>query len=428
MKPLPLAFALASAVATAVAFPAAGHAEEAPPVAIVHGRVYLPGDHPPVDDATVVIADGKVQAAGAGVQPPAGARVIDARGKVVTPGFIDADDDVGVIDIDLEASTNDADAHVALNPALRMADAYNPRSLLVPITRSSGVTSVVIAPRNGALAGQGAFVDLVEDDVAGPVVRAPVAEYANVDEQTAEAAAGTRGGLWLMLRGALDDARFYGTHRAQYDSNGSRPLGLHHLALEALQPVVRGTLPLVVTAHRASDIEATLRLADELKLRIILRGASEAWMIADDLARRKVPVIIDPVEDLPSRFDRLHARSDNAAILARAGVKVVIATFVSHQARRLWQHAGNAVRLGMEHDAAVRAVTEAPADAFDLKGYGKLEAGAVGNVVIWSGDPFQTSTRVEHVFVRGRESSLETRQTLLLQRYRRVPFLHDGSR
>jgi imidazolonepropionase-like amidohydrolase len=420
-----MALAIAAAVGLAWARPS--RAEEAP-IAIVHGRVYLPGDRPPAEDGTVVLAGGKVLAAGPGVQPPPGARVIDARGKVVTPGLIDANTDVGVVDVELEASTNDSDAHGAMNPALRMTDGYNPRSILVPITRSGGVTSVVVAPRSGVLGGQGAFVDLVEDDVASPVVRAPLAQYARVDEDTAEALAGTRGGMWLVLREALDDARFYGAHKAQYEANGARLLSLRRPALEALQAVVRGEQPLVVSAHRASDIETALRLADELKLRIVIQGGSEAWMVADELARRKVPVIVDPFQDLPVRFDRLHSRSDNAAILSRAGVRVVIATFAAHQSRLLWQHAGNAVRLGMDHDAALRAVTEAPAAAFDLKGYGRLEPGAVGNVVVWSGDPLQTSTRVEHVFVRGREAPLETRQTLLLERYRKVPVPRDGSR
>jgi imidazolonepropionase-like amidohydrolase len=397
-------------------------------VAILHGKVYVPGRHPPLDDATVVMTAGKISAVGTGLVAPAGAKIIDARGKVVTAGFIDADDDVGAVDVEHESSTNDADAHAAMNAALRMADSYNPRSLVVPITRAEGVTSVVVAPRAGLLAGQSAFVDLVEDDVTGAIVKAPLAEYANVDELTAEATAGTRGGLWLRLREALDDARFYGAHKAQYDANASRTLALHRLGLEALQPVLAGTLPLVVRAQRASDIEATLRLADELKLRVVIRGGAEAWMLADELARRKVAVVLDPLEDLPEQFDRLHARSDSAALLSKAGVTVVIATFASHQARRLWQHAGNAVRLGMEHDAAIRAVTEAPAAAFDLKGYGKIEPGAVANVVVWSGDPLQTSTRVEHVLVRGREASLVTRQTLLLQRYRTVPFEHEGSR
>ena len=231
-----------------------------------------------------------------------------------------------------------------------------------------------------------------------------------------------------MLREALEDARFYATHRAAYDANGVRQLALRRASLEALVPVVRGEQPLVVVAHRASDIEAALRLAADLRLKLVLEGASEAWMIADEIARRKVPVIVDPLQNLPVRFDRLHARSDNAAILSQAGVHVVISTFSAHQSRLLWQHAGNAVRLGMDHDAAIRAITEAPADAFGLRGYGRLEKGAVADVVVWSGDPLQTSTRVEHVFVHGREEPLETRQTLLLQRYRTLPFTHDGSR
>jgi imidazolonepropionase-like amidohydrolase len=403
-------------------------AEEAATVVVTHARVHVPGNRPPLEDATVVLANGKVQAVGRNVQVPAGARVIDGRGKIVTPGLIDANTTVGTVDIELEPFTNDAEVRGLLTPSLRMVDGYNPRSVLIPIARSGGVTSVVVAPRSGVLGGQAAFVDLAGDTVATAVVRPLLAQYAHIDEETAEASAGTRSGLWSSLREALEDARFYAAHKAQYDTNGSRPLSLRRAGLEALLPVLRGEQPLVVTAHRASDIESALRLADELKLKLILEGASEAWMVADELARLKVPVIIDPLQDLPARFDRLHSRSDNAALLERAGVTVVIATFAAHQCRLLWQHAGNAVRLGMDHDAAIRAVTEAPAAVFGLKGYGVIEPGAVGNLVVWSGDPFQTMTRVEHVFVRGGEQSLVTRQTLLLDRYRTLPVPRDGTR
>jgi imidazolonepropionase-like amidohydrolase len=403
-------------------------ADEPPAIAIVHGRVYVPGDHPPLADATVVLANGKVQGVGPDFPVPAGARVIDARGKTVTPGFIDADTDVGAVDVEMEPPTNDANVRGLVTPALRMVDGYNPRSALIPIARAGGVTSVVVVPRAGVLGGQAAFADLAGDTLATSIVRPLLAQYAHLDEETAEASAGSRGGMWLLVREALDDARFYATHKAQYDANGTRPLGLRRAALEALLPVLRGEQPLVVTVHRASDIESALRLADELKLKLVLEGASEAWMVADDLAHHRVPVVIDPLQDLPTHFDRLHSRSDNAALLERAGVTVVIATFSAHQCRLLWQHAGNAVRLGMDHDAAIRAVTEAPAAAFGLKGYGVLESGAIANVVVWSGDPFQTSTRAEHVFVRGREQSLETRQSLLLQRYRTLPVSRDGSR
>jgi imidazolonepropionase-like amidohydrolase len=418
--------AMAGALA-ALAVPTRAQAEDAPPLAITHALVYGPGPQAPIPDATVVIAGGKVQAVGASVAVPPDARVLDAHGKTVTPGFIDADTDVGVIEIDLEPSSNDTASRGLLVPALRMVDGYNPRSALIPIARAGGVTSVVVAPRAGALAGQSAFVDLAGDTQAEAVVRPTLAEYARADEGEAQEV-GTRAGLWMTLRQALDDARFYGAHRAQYDANAARPLGLRRVDLEALQPVLRGEEPLVVTVERASDIETALRFADEFKLKLVLSGASEAWLMRDELAKAKVPVVIDPLEDLPGSFDRLRSRSDNAALLAGAGVSVILSTFSSHDARLLWQRAGNAVRLGMDHDAAIRAVTEAPADAFGLKGYGRLAAGAVANVVVWSGDPLQIGTRAEHVFVRGREQSLETRQTLLLNRYRTVPFTHDGSR
>jgi imidazolonepropionase-like amidohydrolase len=419
--------ALALAAICALAWTGRAEAEEAAPVAITHALVYVPGGLPPVADATVVLVGGKVQAVGANAAPPPGAQVLDAHGKTVTAGFIDADTDVGVVEVDLEPGSNDAAAGGLLTPALRVVDGYNPRSAVIPVTRAGGVTSVVVAPRGGALAGQGAFVDLAGETQAEAVVRPALAQYAQADEDEARAL-GARSQLWLVLRQALDDARFYAAHRAQYDANASRPLGLRRMDLEALLPVLRGEEPLVVRVQRASDIETALRFADEFRLKLVLSGASEAWLMRDEIAKAKVPVIIDPLEDLPASFDRLRSRSDNAAILAGAGVSVVISTFSSHNARLLWQRAGNAVRLGMDHDAAIRAVTEAPADAFGLKGYGRLEAGAIANVVVWSGDPLQIGTHVEHVFVRGREQSLETRQTLLLNRYRSVPFVHDGSR
>ncbi len=402
--------------------------QAAPTVIILHALVYVPGRHAPLEDATVVLAGGKVQSVGAAnAAVPAEASRIDAHGKVVTAGFIDADTEVGVVDVDGEPATNDTNFQGLFVPALRMADGYNPRSTVIPITRSGGVTSVVVAPSAGALAGQSTFVDLAGDTLAEAVVRPSLAQYARVDQGEA-AEVGTRGGLWMRLREALDDARFYATHRAQYDANATRPLGLSRVGLEALQPLLRGEQPLVVTAHRASDIETALRFAAEFRLKLILEGASEAWLVADELAKAHVAVILDPLQDLPMAFDRLRSRSDNAALLSRAGVSVILSTFSSHQARLLWQRAGNAVRLGMDYGAAIQAVTEAPADAFGLRGYGRLEPGAVGNLVVWSGDPLQIGTRVEHVFVQGREQSLETRQTLLLNRYRTLPFVRDGSR
>ena len=412
---------LAAIALTLVASNAAAADAPAPPVAIEHATVFVPGG-PPLKDATVVLAGGKVAAVGTGVAVPAGARRIDAQGKVVTPGLIDAFAEAGLVEIEAEDSANDTHAKGgALLPSFRLRDGYNPRSAVVPISRAEGVTTVVLEPQSGILAGEAAAVDLAGDRLERAVVRDAAAQVAVITDGSVTAFAGARGEAWRKLRTALEDARFYATHRAAYDDNRSRPLSLPRPDLEALLPVLRGEEPLVIVAHRASDIELALKLADEFKLKWILAGGAEAWLMAPELAAHKVPVIVDPWANLPASFDRLRSRDDLAALLAKAGVDVIVATFTPNESRQLWQRAGDAVRFGMDHDAAVRAVTEAPAKAFGLKGYGRLEAGAVGNVVVWSGDPLQTSTRVEHVFVRGVEESLVTRQTELLKRYRRMP-------
>jgi imidazolonepropionase-like amidohydrolase len=389
-------------------------------VAIEHATVFVPGG-PPIKDATVVLAGGKVAAVGRGVAVPAGARRIDAQGKVVTPGLIDAFGQAGLTEIEAEDTANDTHPPGALLPSFRLRDGYNPRSAVVPISRAGGVTTVVLESQSGILSGEAAAVDLAGDRLERALVRDAAAQVAVITDASVTAFAGARGEAWRKLRTALEDARFYAANRAAYDGNRTRPLSLPRPDLEALLPVLRGEEPLVIVAHRASDIELALKLADDFKLKWVLAGAAEAWLMAPELATHKVPVIVDPWANLPASFDRLRARDDLAALLAKAGVEVIVATFTPNESRQLWQRAGDAVRFGMDHDAAVRAVTEAPAKAFGLKGYGRLEAGAVGNVVVWSGDPLQTSTRVEHVFVRGVEESLVTRQTELLKRYRRMP-------
>jgi len=302
-KPAPVAPARTSAPAQAIV--------------VSGGTVFLPGGRAPLSDGTVVVSGGRIQAVGQGVAAPAGARAIDARSKIVTPGFIDASTQVGVAEVTLEAPTVDTDSPMGeLLPALRVVDGYNPLSVVIPITRLGGVTSVVVAPVHGLLGGSSAFVDLVGDTAAEAIVKPLVAQSAWIDEATSQAVAGTRGGTLMKLREALDDARVYATRKAAYEENRSRTLSMGRLHLEALQPLLKGQQPLVITVRRASDIDAALRLADEFKLRIILSGASEGWLRKEELARRKVPVIVDAMENLPARFESLHARADQAAILA----------------------------------------------------------------------------------------------------------------
>jgi imidazolonepropionase-like amidohydrolase len=192
------------------------------------------------------------------------------------------------------------------------------------------------------------------------------------------------------------------------------------LDLEALVPVVRGEIPLAITANRASDILAALRLARETNVRLILQGAAEGWLVAREIAAANVPVVINPLSNIPT-FDALGITFENAARLHAAGVRVVLASFDSHNARNLKQIAGNAVSHGMPHEAALRAVTLEPARVWGIADrYGSIEPGKDADLVVWSGDPFELTTLVEHVFIRGLQMPKETRQTELLQRYRQI--------
>ena len=193
------------------------------------------------------------------------------------------------------------------------------------------------------------------------------------------------------------------------------------LDLEALQPVLKGQVPLAIQANRASDLLAAIRLAGEFKVRLVLIGASEGWTVAAQLAAARVPVVVKPLTNIPT-FESLNATLENAARLSRAGVAVALASFDTQNSRNLRQEAGNAIANGMDRDAALEAVTLAPARLWGVADrVGSIEVGKDADLVIWSGDPFELTGGAEHVFIKGIEVPRDTRQTQLLERYRRLP-------
>jgi imidazolonepropionase-like amidohydrolase len=244
--------------------------------------------------------------------------------------------------------------------------------------------------------------------------------FAVLGEAGAERTGGTRASNLLRLREVLQDARDYAANRSAFEAGNRRDYAISRLDLEALVPVVRGELPLAVQVNRASDILSALRFGRELNLRLILLGATEGWMVAREIAAANVPAIINPLTNIPA-FESLAITFENAARLHHAGVTIALATFESHNSRNLKQLAGNAVSHGLPYEAALRAVTLAPARIWGIaERYGSLEPGKDADIVIWSGDPFQLTTTVERVFIRGVEMPKETRQLELLRRYRRV--------
>jgi imidazolonepropionase-like amidohydrolase len=396
-------------------------------IAITNGTVY-PVSSAPIPNGTVLIRDGVIVAVGARVNIPADARRIDATGKIVTPGLINSLTELGVIEIDQVKDTNDDTAKGMNNiaAAFRVWEGLNPASQMFAPTRNEGVTSAIITPHGGLISGQAAVIDFVTGHASDMIRRAPVAMVAQVDSPN-DAGTGSRGELMGKLRVLLDDVKFYMSHRGDYDNGGTRTLSATRADLEALIPVVEGKLPLILEANRMDEIDAALVLAHDYGLKLIIVGGAEAWLSADRLAAAQIPVLTGAMSNIPSSFATLNQRQENAGLLRRAGVRVVLVatsgTDVSRfNARNLKYEAGNAVAYGMTHDDALRAVTLTPAEVFGLSDHlGSLQAGRDANVVVWSGDPFEFSTRVEHVLIRGREVLEPSRQDLLIERYKPKP-------
>jgi imidazolonepropionase-like amidohydrolase len=390
-------------------------------VAITNARVF-PVSSAPIERGTVVIRGRKIAAVGANVTVPAGAKIIDAAGRIVTPGFIESATQIGIVEIPsgAEGTDDQASTDKDLSAAFNVVDSFNGESTVIPVTRVEGITRAVVAPAGTgrAILGQGALFDLSGAQVPDSIVRAPVAMFANLGEAGAASEGGSRASAMLRLREALQDALDFSRNRAAWNSAQRRPYARGRLDMEALLPVVRGELPLAINANRASDLLAAMRLADEFHLKLILMGAAEGWRIARELALRKVPVVVKPLTDIPS-FDALGATLENPARLAKAGVTVILSSFDTHNARNLRQEAGNAIAYGLDRDVALRAVTLEPARVWGVADrVGSLEAGKDADVVIWSGDPFELTTGPEHVFIAGREMSKDTRQRELFEKYR----------
>ena len=392
-------------------------------IAITGGTVY-PVRGPKLENATVVITNGKITAIGAGVAVPAGAQEVNARGRWVTPGLINAATTIGITEIGGVAETRDNAARGANGVAawFQPWEGLNAASQLIAPARNDGITSVVTMPAGGLVSGQAALIDLSGETGEAMVRKAPVGMLAFLGRSV-----GSRGEVLAKLRELLDDARAYATRRAQYELGNSRTLAGTKADLEALQPVLAGKLPLMIDADRRSDIEAALRLARDYKLRLILGGGAEAWMVASELAAAKVPVVTGGFLNIPRNFSTLGQRGDNAALLRRAGVSVLLISDSygdgnGFNVRNVRFEAGNAVANGMSWDDALRSVTMAPAEAFGVSDkIGALAVGMDANVVVWSGDPFEFLTQAEAVFIKGRRVDGPSRQDELMKRYRKLP-------
>ncbi len=398
--------------------------------AITGATVHTVGPQGSLENAVVLIEDGIITAVGTDLEIPAGARQIDAANKVITPGLMTPMGQIGLVEVDAVPGTVDfIQRGDQFSAGFDVADAYNPRSSLVAINRIAGITHAVIAPdgapmdlvgnQSRVLSGLASVVHLGNTD--DYLLARGVAVFVQLGETGGELAAGSRAAALMILRTALDDARDFAANQEAFEQRRRRNYSLSHTDLAALSVVLTGERKLVVDVHRASDISATLRLADDYDIQLIIAGGTESWLVAAELATAGVPVILDSIGNLPGSFERLNARLETAAILAEAGVRFTVggdSFSQNHNARNITQAAGIAVANGLPWAAGLAAITLAPAGIFGLdEQIGSIERGKRADLVIWNDDPLELQSYAEQVLIGGQLMPMESRQTLLRDRY-----------
>lgn len=413
-----------------------GGAAPAPrPIAIVGATVHtMDGDALP--GATVLLKDGRIAAVGRRVDLPADAERIEAAGRHVYPGFIDADSVLGLTEIGSVPGTEDTREAGLVNPSLRPEIAVNPDSELIPVTRANGVLHARIAARGGLVNGTSTLIRLdgwtwAEMTVAAPLalqVEWPLMRIDRRPEARARAKEQEerRDERLRALDEAFAAARTYVRAR-DAAARGEAPALRADARWEAMRPVVEGKIPVIVDANELDQIEAALGWAEKEGVRLIVSGGADAWRIAETLARRKIPVILGGTLELPTRsWEPYDAAFTRAARLHAAGVAFCLSNggsgFDAANSRNLPYQAAMAEAFGLPHEEALRSITRYPAEILGVGDrLGTVAPGRSGSLILTDGDPLDIRTQVLRAWIDGHEIDLSSRHTRLYEKYRNRP-------
>ncbi|MEQ6166174.1 amidohydrolase family protein [Ekhidna sp. MALMAid0563] len=376
-----------------------------------------------IENGTLVIADGMITDIGTSVSIPQGAKTIDCTGMTIYPGMIDGGTQIGLIEVSSDPRTRDNNEIGDVIPHIQALTAVNPSSVIHPVTRVNGVTTALTMPSGGLFPGTAALINLhgyTPDQMyagfKGVVLNFPATgRRGRWDRRSDEDIKKAADKALEKLNEVWDKALQY--HKIDSASGGKdQP---YYPEMEALLPVVRGEMKLLINVNSSKDIKSALEWIDEKGADAILCGVAEGWRVAEEIAEAGVPVITGPVLSNPTRsYDRYDRPYANAGAMQKAGVKVAIRTNEVENVRNLPYHAGFAATYGMGKEEALKAITIVPAEIFGVSDkYGSLEKGKVANLFVATGDPFETKTQIKYVFIDGWNIPMISRHTQLYEEY-----------
>jgi imidazolonepropionase-like amidohydrolase len=404
----------------------------ATPIALVGGTVHTVNGAT-LENATVVMGGGKILAVGTDVTPPPGSTLISVTGKHVYPGLISANTVLGLTEIESVRGTNDMAETGDVNPNVRAEVEFNPSSELLPVARVNGITSALVIPQGGAIAGTSALMHLDGWTWEDMTVRAPVAlhvtwpnmspVHAFFIQQSDEDQMKARDLAIERIGKAFDDARAYGKAR-DAEKGAGVPRHDEDVKWDAMGRALKGEIPVMFRASTLAQIHAVLKFADDQKLtKVVLVGGGDAWRVADELRARHIAVIADGLLGMPHRAsDAYDENFTLPAKLAAAGISFCISDggsgFGAMNARNLGYNAAMAAAYGLSRDEALKSVTLYPAQILGIADQlGSIETGKIADVIVTNGDPLDITTQIEQVYIAGKPTSMETRHTRLFHQY-----------
>ena len=382
-------------------------AASADSVLVTNAKLMSMGPSGTQDGVSVLIEDGVISGIGTDISATADT-VIDAGGAVVTPALFAGATGTGLVEVNAVRESADGSMKETKDNTVQVEfdvrDAYSPLSSLVGVTRVEGFGYSLLSASGGqySVAGRGSLVDFdggFESFDGRDVLFIDVGGYA------ADKVGGSRAGHWMMLEGIMADLKRRSAEREYLSQSGK----------DHLKDLTKNGV-FVFGANRAADIRKVISFSEKYGLNGVIAGGREAWLLADDLPAAGIAVMVNGLDNLPSNFDALGSRLDNAARLHAAGVQVLFTSGETHNARKVRQGAGTAVAHGMPYDAALEAMTTAPSRIFGGRSR-SLEVGNRADLVIWSGDPLEVTSYATSVILDGEVTSMETRQSKLLERY-----------
>ena len=350
-----------------------------------------------------------------------GDKVIDATGKILTPGIISTDSEIGIVEIGALSVTRD-DSSDLYQIGFSIYDAFNPNSVLIPWNRSNGITSTITLPQNtnSPIGGLGSFFVLDSDlEITGIKDNVMIGR---VGGSGGESRAETFSIMEDLLEFATSiDSKDMDSYEDISDLIDDSPIAetmeLHPRDLKALFRLINDDLTLIMKANRASDILKLIEIKEKYDLNLIIMGAQEAGLVAEKIAQNEIPLIINPINNIPGSFDELAANIELASNLENLGITLMFNAPRSHNYHLIRQGAGVAVANGMSYEGALKAITFSPVEIFKLGKRGQIAQGNIADLIIWDADPLEPSSMPEKVFINGKDIDLTTRMSRLTDRY-----------